>query len=137
MKTRKFANLRASGCSGTLTLDLINKSTSATGWQDDLEKNCPIIFKVAKTAQIMPKYKPCFETAYMSEIVINLQLKVSPFLGYFFVSKNHNEPNCWKNCPIWSPYSATIRTTKERKWIWNPQFLLIYGFHIGHTSFSL
>ncbi len=40
----------------------------------------------------MPKYKPCFETAYMNEIVINLHLKVSPFLGYFFISKNHNEP---------------------------------------------
>ncbi len=54
--------------------------------------------------------KPCFETAYLCENVINLLKQkvaqnVAISLGYFIFSKNHNEPTKvvqWaKNCPIW------------------------------------
>ncbi len=53
--------------------------------------------------------KPCFETTYLGETLINLlKQKVGPkvaiVLGYFIVSKNHNDttkvaPSA-KNCPI-------------------------------------
>jgi hypothetical protein len=41
--------------------------------------------------------KPCFETAYLGEKLINLfklkvAQKVANVLGYFIFSKNHNEP---------------------------------------------
>jgi hypothetical protein len=49
--------------------------------------------------------KPCFETAYLGEILINLhKQKVAIILGYFILSKNHNEPpkvaQLAKNRPI-------------------------------------
>jgi hypothetical protein len=56
--------------------------------------------------------KPCFETAYLGEYVINLlqqksSLKCCHFFCYFIFSKNHNEPpkvaQLVKNHPIWSP----------------------------------
>jgi len=56
--------------------------------------------------------KPCFETAYLGENVINLlKQKVSQdvaiILGNFIFSKNHNEPpkvtQLAKYPPIWSP----------------------------------
>jgi hypothetical protein len=56
--------------------------------------------------------KPCFETAYLGESVINsLQQKVAQnitiSLGYFIFSKNHNGPpkvaQLVKHHPIWSP----------------------------------
>jgi hypothetical protein len=37
--------------------------------------------------------KPCFETAYLGENVINLlKQKLANILGFFILSKNHNEP---------------------------------------------
>jgi len=52
--------------------------------------------------------KPCFEIAYLGENSINLlKQKVAIILGYFILSKNHNEPpnvaQLAKNRPIWSP----------------------------------
>jgi hypothetical protein len=55
--------------------------------------------------------KPCFETAYLCENVINLLKQkvaqnVAISLGYFIFSKIHNEPpnvtQFMKKCPIWS-----------------------------------
>jgi hypothetical protein len=52
--------------------------------------------------------KPCFETAYLGENLLNLPIqkiaqKVAIILGYFIASKNHNEPPKvaqWvNNCP--------------------------------------
>jgi hypothetical protein len=57
--------------------------------------------------------KPCFETAYFGKNVINslqqkVALKVTNNLGYFILSKNHNEPpkvaQLAKHCQIWSPW---------------------------------
>jgi hypothetical protein len=54
-----------------------------------------------------------FETAYLSKNVIKLlkqkvAKKVAIILGYFILSKNHNEPpkvaQLAKNCIIWSPW---------------------------------
>ncbi len=54
-----------------------------------------------------------FATAYLSKNVINLlkqkvAQKVATILGYFILSKNHNEApkvaQLAKNCPIWSPW---------------------------------
>jgi hypothetical protein len=41
--------------------------------------------------------KPCFETAYLDENLINLLIqkvaqKVAIILGFFILSKKHNEP---------------------------------------------
>ncbi len=56
--------------------------------------------------------KPSFETAYLGENLLNLLTqkvaqKVAIILGYFILSKNHNEPpkvaQLVKNRPIWSP----------------------------------
>jgi hypothetical protein len=55
---------------------------------------------------------PCFEMAYLGETLINLLKQkvaqiVTIILGYFMLSKNHNElpkvAQLMKNCPIWSP----------------------------------
>jgi hypothetical protein len=57
--------------------------------------------------------KPCSETAYLGENVINLlkqkvDQNVTISLGYSIFSKNHNEPlkvaQLAKNHPIWSPW---------------------------------
>jgi len=57
--------------------------------------------------------KPCFETAYLGENLINLlKQKAVNILGYFILSKNHNEPPkvalLAKNCPIWSTLSKFV-----------------------------
>ncbi len=51
------------------------------GDQMILKKNQPIFWKVAQTTQIMPKYKPYFYTGYFGQNVINLYIKMSPFLA--------------------------------------------------------
>jgi hypothetical protein len=60
----------------------------------------------------MPTTNNVLKTAYLSKNVINLlkqkgAQKVTIILGYFILSKNHNEPpkvaQLAKNCPIWSP----------------------------------
>jgi hypothetical protein len=55
--------------------------------------------------------KPCFETAYLGKNVINLlKQRVAIILGYFVLSKNHNEPpkvaQLAKNCPIWALFGG-------------------------------
>jgi hypothetical protein len=66
--------------------------------------------------------KPCFETAYLGENLLNLlkqkiAQKIAMILGYFILSKNHNEPpkvaQLVKNCPIWSPCYWRIITSER------------------------
>jgi hypothetical protein len=73
----------------------------------------------AQNIYIKPLLKPsntynksCFETAYLGQnLIYLLKQKVAQkdaiILGYFILSKNHNEPpkvaQSEKNCPIWSP----------------------------------
>jgi hypothetical protein len=58
----------------------------------NFSKNSPKSQQVKKGQNIYNK--PCFKTAYLGKNVINLlKQKVAIILGYFILSKNHNEPS--------------------------------------------
>ncbi len=66
--------------------------------------------------------KPCFETAYLGEKLINLleqkvAQKVVIIMGYFILSKNHNEPPKVAQLAKKSPNLVTLLLQKRTN-IW-------------------
>jgi hypothetical protein len=90
----------------------VTKSKKAKIYTTKLNFKAQNIYNKPLLKPVNTYNKPCFETSHFGENLINfltqkVAKKVVIILGYFILSKNHNEPpkvaQLAKNCPIWSP----------------------------------